>query len=118
MTKDLDIVRLMDIYGCMLTDKQRDYLMFYYEEDLSLAEIAANEGITRQGVRDAIKRAEVQLAEFEDKLGLLTKQEERERALGEILGSARTIVKMGYVGEISDQSARIERIAQGLLMSA
>ena len=55
MSKNLDITLLLDFYGDLLTEKQRTFISYYYNDDLSLAEIAANEGITRQGVRDAIK---------------------------------------------------------------
>lgn len=54
----------------MLTDKQREVTEFYYNDDLSLAEIADPAHITRQGVQDSIKRAEAQLREYEEKLGL------------------------------------------------
>ena len=66
MAKDLHITFLLDFYGDMLTDKQREVVECYYNEDLSLAEIAEEKGITRQGVRDAIKRAEQQLIEMEE----------------------------------------------------
>ena len=49
MAKNLDVTLLFDIYGEMLTEKQRDFIVYYYEDDLSLSEIAQNEGITRQG---------------------------------------------------------------------
>ena len=58
MAKNLEISLLFDFYGDMLTEKQRDVVELYYNDDLSLSEIAENEGITRQGVRDSIKRAE------------------------------------------------------------
>ena len=61
MANNVEITILLDFYGDMLTAKQRDFINLYYNDDLSLAEIAENEGITRQGVRDAIKRAEGQL---------------------------------------------------------
>ena len=70
MAKNLEISLLLDFYGDMLTDKQRCVIEYYYNDDLSLAEIADNEGITRQGVRDSIKRAESQLLEMEERLGL------------------------------------------------
>lgn len=70
MAKNLDVAVLLDFYGGMLTDKQRDVIDLYYNQDLSLSEIAEHEGITRQGVRDSIKRGEVFLFELEDKLGL------------------------------------------------
>ena len=66
--KDLRISVLLDHYGAMLTDKQREVIDLYYNDDLSLAEIAEQEGITRQGVRDNIKRGEAQLLEMEQKL--------------------------------------------------
>ena len=66
MAKNLEISFLLDFYGDMLTDKQRDVVELYYNEDLSLAEIAAHSGITRQGVRDSIKRAEGQLRQQGD----------------------------------------------------
>ena len=68
--KDLSVTMLMDFYGQLLTDKQLQALDMYYNEDLSLAEIAQEEGISRQGVRDSIKRGEKQLEEYEEKLGL------------------------------------------------
>ena len=73
MSKDLNVALLLDFYGEMLTDKQRDVIELYYEEDLSLGEIAETQKITRQGVRDSIKRGEMQLHEFESKLGLVEK---------------------------------------------
>lgn len=70
MSKDLSISLLMDFYGQLLTEKQLEALEFYYNDDLSLAEIADEMSISRQGVRDFIKRGEKQLSEFEQKLGL------------------------------------------------
>ena len=70
MGKNLEVALLLDFYGDMLTEKQRSMVDYYYNDDLSLAEIAENEGITRQGVRDSIKRAESQMLEMEDRLGL------------------------------------------------
>ena len=65
MAKDLFVSALLDVYGSFLSEKQRVPAMLYYNEDLSLSEIAENEGITRQGVSDLIKRAEIQLRELE-----------------------------------------------------
>ena len=70
MAKDYQVGLLLDFYGSLLTDRQKDVISLYYEEDLSLAEIADEVGITRQGVRDAIKKAESILTETEEKLGL------------------------------------------------
>lgn len=70
MSKNLEISYLLDFYGEVLTEKQRDVMYQYYNEDLSLAEIAENFGITRQGVRDAIKRGEATLITLEEKGGV------------------------------------------------
>lgn len=67
--KNLEFSVLLDYYGAVLTDKQRAILTEYYDEDLSLAEIAENYGITRQGVRDAIKHGEATLTDMETRLG-------------------------------------------------
>lgn len=68
--KDLRFSVLLDYYSCMLTDKQRDVIDLYYNEDLSLSEIAEHENITRQGVRDSIKRGEQTMLELEEKFRL------------------------------------------------
>lgn len=67
--KNLVFSILLDYYGPALTEKQREILTLYYDEDLSLAEIAETYGITRQGVRDAIKHGEATLTDLESKLG-------------------------------------------------
>lgn len=70
MAKDLNISILMDFYGQLLSDRQLDMMEMYYNQDLSLSEIAEETQISRQGVRDAVKRGEKQLWKFEEKLGL------------------------------------------------
>lgn len=70
MDKNVEISLLLSFYGNILTDKQKDATNLYYNEDLSLAEISEVVGITRQGVRDNIKRAETVLYDMENKLGL------------------------------------------------
>lgn len=62
---------LFDFYGELLTDRQKEFYQLYYDEDLSLSEIAENYGISRQGVRDVIVRAEAYMTEIEDKTGLV-----------------------------------------------
>ncbi len=71
--KDLNISLLFDCYSACLNDKQREIFDCYYNEDFSLSEIAENFGITRQGVRDFVKRTEQQLLELEKNLGLYNK---------------------------------------------
>lgn len=71
--KDLKISYLLDFYGDVLTSRKKDVLDMYYNEDLSLAEIAEQIGISRQGVRELIKKAEEELLFLEEKLGLARK---------------------------------------------
>ncbi len=73
MGKNLYISALLDVYGAFLNEKSRALTEYYYNDDLSLSEISENEGITRQGVRDQIKRAEVQLLSLEEKCGYCKK---------------------------------------------
>ena len=84
-TKDLNIGFLLDFYGDVLTERRRDALDYYYNDDMSLSEISEEMGISRQGVRDLIKKAEEELLFYEDKLGLAKKfvsaQKHAERAL-------------------------------------
>lgn len=119
MSKNLDITLLLDFYGDMLTDKQRSFISYYYNEDLSLSEIAADEGITRQGVRDAIKRAETQLVAMEERLGLVARFENMKIGLSEIIEYAEEIAiynrKNSLSMEVNDSTAKIKAIAQTLL---
>ncbi len=64
---------LYDFYGQLLTDKQREVMGLYHEENYSLSEIAAEFGISRQAVHDTLKKAEQSLTEYEEKLGLIDK---------------------------------------------
>ena len=68
---------LFDYYGDLLTDKQKTYFDLYYNQDFSLAEIAEEEGVSRQAVSDAITRTEAILQNFEDKTGFVKKAAER-----------------------------------------
>lgn len=92
MAKDLKFASLLDIYGAVLTDKQREMLELYYNEDLSLSEIAANEGISRQGVRDSIKRGEETLTELDGKIGTTAVIEKYEALLEKIVKKCDEII--------------------------
>lgn len=91
MAKDMRVAFLLDFYGDLLTDKQRDSLDYYYNDDLSLGEIGANLGISRQGVRDNIKRAEAILLEMEEKLGLAAKFTEIKQRLTSVRNAVDVI---------------------------
>lgn len=67
--------RLFDLYGGLLTDKQRDCLNMYFYDDLSLSEISEELGVSRQAVHDLLKRVEQTLEKYENKLELLAKND-------------------------------------------
>ena len=74
--KNMRFVYLLDFYAELLDEHTRGIMQAYYEDDLSLAEVAEDVGISRQGVRHLIKKGEEQLEFFESKLGLAKKDEE------------------------------------------
>ena len=73
MSNRIETGWLYDFYGPLLTERQQKLLSLYCNEDFSLSEIAAREGISRQGVYDAVHRAERQLEAYEKQLGLLAR---------------------------------------------
>ncbi len=91
--KDLNLSNLLDYYADMLTDKQKDVIELYYNEDMSLGEIAEYAHITRQGVRDSIKRGEQILYEMEEKLGYCKKARIYQNMIKSIEKLASDIVK-------------------------
>lgn len=114
--KDLNIALLFDFYGEMLTDKQKDVIDLYYNEDLSLAEIAEHEGISRQGVRDNIKRGESYLLELEEKLHFVENDRALRRMLAEVSELADTIYtvnnKYVYDNRIKELSLQICKLVE------
>ena len=79
MAKDLRFSLLLEYYRDLLSAKQAEMLECYYDLDLSLSEISENVGMSRQGVRDAIKRAEQQMLDYEEKWGLVEKTQNLRR---------------------------------------
>jgi len=87
---------LFDFYGELLTDRQKEFFDLYYNEDLSLSEIAENAGISRQGVRDVIVRAEAYMTEIEDKTGLIRRFLQMRQHLEAIESAASEIKTINY----------------------
>ncbi|NCC69682.1 MAG: DNA-binding protein [Clostridia bacterium] len=85
---------LYDFYGDLLTDRQKEFYDLYYNEDLSLSEIAENYGITRQGVRDVIVRAEAFLTEIEDKTGIVRRFHKMQEHIQTIEGSLNALTAL------------------------
>lgn len=91
MDKKVQISMLCDIYGKLLTEKQFEFINDYYNNDLSLSEIAENNNITRQAVRDIIKKGERKLFEYEEKLLFMKKTLTQEQKIQAILSELTKI---------------------------
>ncbi|MBR6676397.1 MAG: DNA-binding protein [Clostridia bacterium] len=98
------ISRLVDIYGAALSPRQRDVVDLYYNEDLSLAEISENCGITRQGVRDAIRHGVETLHSLEAALGFYAKSEKLASLAADIVNcndvESAKIIAEAIIGEL------------------
>lgn len=91
VAKNLEISFLLDFYGDVLTERQREVMEQYYNDDLSLAEIADNFGITRQGVRDSIKRGEGIILDLEQKVGFAARYRAVQQGVAQLESLARSI---------------------------
>ena len=106
---------LLDFYGELLTEKQRLCMDLHYNEDLSLAEIAENCGISRQGVRDVIVRAENAMTELEDKTGLVRRFLQMQQHVDRIITAAGDIKTINYR---QYENPRLEELAETILDAA
>lgn len=85
MDKSIHVSMLLDMYGKLLTNKQYDVIDLYYNQNLSLSEIAEELGITRQGVRKNLVDAENKLFDFEEKLSFLKEKLERQELIEKLI---------------------------------
>lgn len=108
MEKKVEISVLCQIYGKLLTKKQFEFIDDYYNNDLSLSEIAENNNITRQAVRDIIKKGESKLFEFEEKLLIMKKTLDQEKQIQGIIEE---------LNKIKDNSSdkKIEKILSNVM---
>ena len=109
MENKVEISMLWQIYGKLLTEKQYEYIDYYYNNDLSLSEIAENDGITRQAVRDIIKKGERKLFEYEEKLLFMKKTINQEQRIQEVLFNLTKIQKDSSDKQISSILEEIKK---------
>ncbi len=107
--KDMTVGLLLDFYGGVLSEHTRALLSMYYGEDLSLAEIAESEGISRQGVRHAIKKGEEELRFLEKQLGLAAQFASLKEAAGKLITLADAVNDYGdsAVTALSQEARRV-----------
>lgn len=82
--KDMKFPRLLDTYGPLLSDRKQELLEYYYNDDLSLSEISELTGISRQGVRDSIRKSQEEINNWEDRLHLIARSDERSALIDEL----------------------------------
>ena len=97
----LEMTLLLDYYGELLTEKQKTCFDLYYNQDLSLGEIAEEAGISRQGVHDSLARAEATLLELEQKLGCVARARKQKRAMKTIRQAAETLLQVPQTEELA-----------------
>ena len=102
--KNLEIGYLLDFYGDVLSERKRTVLDYYYNDDLSLAEIAEEIGISRQGVRELIKKAGEELMFYEEKLGLAKRFQLVEAQTEQLLS---LMEERGVVGEVREAAREL-----------
>lgn len=102
------VILLVDYYGQLLTERQRDILSLHYEDDLSLGEIGERLGVSRQAVHDLLSRAEEALEDYEARLGVVARDGEARRL---VAGLARTVAALEPG---NPQKPRLERLIKRL----
>ncbi|MBR1555338.1 MAG: DNA-binding protein [Oscillospiraceae bacterium] len=106
MAKNLEFVLLLDCYGELLTERQRDIAELYYNEDFSLSEIAQMQNITRQAVSDSLRHSEQMLLQTEQKLGMAERIRRMRTCLEQILDSCRT-ENISGITELAENCLRL-----------
>ena len=109
MEKNVKISILCDLYGKLLTEKQFEFINDYYNNDLSLSEIAQNNEITRQAVRDIIKKGEKKLFEYEEKLLFMKRMLKQEKKIEKILFELTKIQKDYSDEEVADMLEHVKK---------
>ena len=109
MEKNVKVSMLCEVYGNLLTKKQLSILQDYYDKDLSLSEIAQNQEITRQAVREIIKKGENKLFELEEKLGIMKKTFKQEEKIAIILSELTKIQKRSTDKQVAEILTHVKK---------
>lgn len=109
MEKNVQISMLNEFYGKLLTEKQYEIIDNYYNQDLSLSEIAENNQITRQAVRDILKKGEKKLFEYEEKLQFMKRTLNQEKRIERVLAELTKIQKNDSDKQIANVLENIKK---------
>lgn len=110
MAKNLEFGTLLDLYGSLISDKQYEAMDYYYNQDLSLSEIGELLDISRQAVRNNIKKGEENILEYENKLGLYAKLEETHNIIEKATLKLKKVNKELENKELDNLIEELERI--------
>ena len=112
--KDMTLPLLMDLYGQVLTDRKRELLDYYYNEDYSLAEISEITGISRQGIRESVKKSEAELRALDDSLQLIRRTQQLETKIAAIREEIRKLLEDPASEEIRSKLEQIDLLTSSL----
>ncbi len=115
MDEILHLTLLYDFYGELLTEKQKQAFELHYQDDLSLSEIATELSISRQAVRDQLKRTEHILLEYEEKLGLVKRFQEQKKAVQKMREIMEDMETDSLTPQRKQQMEDMKQIAQAIL---
>ena len=115
MDKNVKISILSELYGKLLTEKQEQFINDYYNNDLSLSEIAENNNITRQAVRDILKKGEKKLFEYEEKLMFMKRTLNQEKRIEKVLLELTKIQKEYSDKQVSNVLENIKKELNSLV---
>lgn len=102
MEEKIEISILLNLYGNLLTETQKNYMDLYYNQDYSLSEIGDNENITRQAVRTILVKSKNKLYEYEQKLRFMEKENNIKKLLEKIQASNNEVEKQKYFKKIQE----------------
>lgn len=115
MDEILHLTLLFDFYGELLTEKQKQVFALHYQDDLSLTEIGEELSVSRQAVRDQLKRTEKILLDYEEKLGLVSRFQAQKKDIRQMLDIMEEMETEGLSDAQLRQTERIKKIAQSIL---
>lgn len=107
MEKKVQLGWLFEFYGPLLTEHRREVMRLYCEEDYSLAEIATELGITRQGVHDAVSKSQAQLEGYEQKLGLIARYQRLMKAMADCRAALTEVQPTGSTADRLESAIRL-----------
>ena len=110
----MTIPLLMDLYGQVLSDRKRELLDYYYNEDYSLAEIAEITGISRQGIRESVKKSEAELHALDDSLQLIRRTQVLDARISKVREELQSLSGMPLDTAVREKLEQIEQLISTL----